>query len=285
MPNGCAHRRHGSDGKGCKYVNRAFVDYIENSLRDIPYDDILYNFEKKTAEEAEKTERRVRKAGLNDEKIINDLLVSEHADIREKYGEYRRAELKRRREHRMHVLFAKGTPIYFLAAVAVYLLISFATHAWNRTWLAIIVAVTVWYDTVGGWFVYELATKRRAFHIISRVILALGVMLTSVCVYLHFQMLAPFINCWVIVTGGVILMYCADVIFAAVTKQRMLIINILVYILASSPMLYVILCGVRVLQWRTGWLLIIGAIFLDILTVAGVLANRRKYVYKPEAAK
>ena len=81
-------------GKDVNTVNRAFVDYIENSLRDIPYDDILYNFEKKTAEEAKKTERRVRKAGLNDEKIINDLLVSEHADIREKYGEYRRAELR-----------------------------------------------------------------------------------------------------------------------------------------------------------------------------------------------
>ncbi len=273
------------DGKGRVRMNGKFIDYIENSLSDVSYDEILYNFEKKTADEAEKTECRVRKAGLDDEKIICDLLVSEHEDIREKYGEYRRAELKRRREHRMHVLFAKGTPIYFLAAVAVYLLMSFATHAWSRTWLAIIVAVTVWYDAVGGWFVYEIAAKRRALHVIARVILALGVMLTSVCVYLHFQMLLPFINCWVIVTGGVIAMYCADVIFAAVTKQRMMIINVLIYVLAASPMLYVILCGVRVLRWDTGWLLIIGAIFLDILIVAGVLVNRRKYVYKPEAAK
>ena len=266
-------------------MNERFIEYTERSLRSMPYDDILYSFEKQTVDGASETERRVRKAGLYDEKIIFDLLVSEYPDLPEQYAKFRRAELKRRREHRVHMLFIKGTPIYYLAAVAVYLLISFMTHAWDRTWLAVITAVTVWYDVVGGWFVGEFAVKRRAFHVISRVILALGVMLTSVCVYLHFQMLAPFENCWVIVTGGVILMYGADAVFSTVTKQRVRIINYLIYILAASPMLYVVLCGIRVLQWNTGWLIIIAAIVADVLIVVGALINRRKYVYKPEEVK
>ena len=266
-------------------MNEKFIEYTESSLRSIPYDDILYSFERQIADSAAATERRVRKAGLYDENIIFDLLVSEHSDLPEKYTEFRRTELKRRRERRMHMLFIKGTPVYYLAVIAVYLLISFMTHAWDRTWLAIITAVTVWYDTVGGWFVCEFAAKRRAFHVISRVILALGVMLTSVCVYLHFQMLAPFENCWVIVTGGVILMYGADAVFSAVTKQRVRIINYLIYIPAASPMLYVVLCGIRVLQWNTGWLIIIAALAADVLIVVGALINRRKYVYKPEEAK
>ena len=262
-------------------MNDRFIDYTEKSLRDIPYDDILLAFERKTVAAAEDTERRVRKAGLDDEKIIFDLLVSENENLPEKYRVFRRDELKRRREHRIHTLFAKGTPVYYIAAVAVFLFLGFFTKKWDKSWLAIIFAVTVWYDCVGGWFVYEFATKRRAFHVFSRVILALGVMLTSVCVYLHVLMLRPFLNCWVIVPAGVVAMYCADAIFASVTKQNLRIINYLTYILASSPMLYVVLCGVRVLQWNTGWLLITAAVAVDILITALVLINRRKYVYKP----
>lgn len=268
--------------KGGSEMLDRFIDYTEKSLSSVKYDDILYSFERKVVEEARETERRVRKAGLDDERIIFDLLVSEHTDLPDAYAEYRKAELRRRREHSIHKFIMKFTPVYFIVAVAVYLFIGFYTRAWNKSWLAIIFAVTLWYDSVGGYFIDNFAEKRRVFHPAARVILALGVMLTAVCVYLHVLMLAPFFNCWVIVPAGVFVMFWADGIFATVTKQPVRIINFLIYIIASSPMVYVVLSGLRILDWRTGWLVIIFALVLDFAVIVGALINRRKYVWHPE---
>ncbi len=269
--------------KGEIILNLKFAEYIKESLKDKPNDRILLTYQKKILTEGEEAEKRVRNAGLDDDKIILDLLKSEHQNLGDDYEAFRKAEKRRLGHKSMHKFFLIGTPIYMLVMVLIYLVISFATHRWRETWLMIITFVCAWTDFAAVYFAKEISEHRRAFHVFARVILALAVVFTSVAVYLHFLMLHNFENSWIIVPAGVAAMFCVDALFATLTKQSLKIINFLLYIPAGFAMLFIVLCGLHVIAWNVGWLLVILAVIIDIFVVIGALAAHRKYVYRPEA--
>ena len=201
------------------------TSYIENFFKDTPYDDILLQFERLLIDEWNETVSRVKKAGLKDDAVLGDLFLSAHTDLKAEYAEYRRAELKKRREKAMHKFLLWGTPIYYLIMVAVYLAVSFTTQNWRQSWLIVIGFVTLWVDTAGVLLVTEIASKRPIFHPIARVILGLSVMMTATLVYLIGLMLFRIPHFWVVFPAGVFVMYCVDAIFAKKTGQKMSIIN------------------------------------------------------------
>ena len=92
--------------------------YIEGVFRDVPYDDVLLQFERELLAEWEETRGRVTKAGLADENVLFDLFLSNHPDLPGEYAAYRKAELKKKREKRRHAFLVKGTPVWYLLMVA-----------------------------------------------------------------------------------------------------------------------------------------------------------------------
>ena len=95
--------------------------YIENVFKNVPYNDVLLQFERELLEAWEEMRARVMKAGLTDENVAFDLFLSGHPELPAEYAAYRKAVLKKRREKRRHRFFIIGTPIYYLLMVAVYL--------------------------------------------------------------------------------------------------------------------------------------------------------------------
>lgn len=256
--------------------------YIENVFRNISYDKILVKFERLLLEEWEETAARVREAGLSDENVIFDLFLSGHPDLPGEYAVFRKAELKKRREKLTHKILLWGTPVYYLLMIAVYLGVSFLTHNWRQSWLIIIGFVTLWVDTAGMLLILEIASKKRLFHPLARVILGLSVMMTAVLVYLVGLMLFQIPHFWVVFPAGVILMYCADAVFAKRTGQKLRILNYLVYVPAAAPMVYVFLAGIQAIPWHPGWLIVPLSVVVDIVIIIGKALDNRKYIYRPD---
>ena len=261
---------------------RDMAAYLENAFRDTPYDDVLLQFERELLDDYNALCARVREAGLRDENVIFDLFLSDHRDLPGEYAAFRKAALKRKREKATHSFRVKATPVYYLVMIAVYLGVSFLTQDWRRSWLIIIGFVTVWVDTVGMTLTLELAAKRRLFHPIARVLLALSVMMTTVLVYLVGLILFQIPRFWVVFPAGVCLMYCADAVFARLTGQKLRIINYLIYIPAAAPMIYVILAGVRLIPWHPGWLIAPLSVAVDLGLILGKALENSKYRYRPE---
>lgn len=260
---------------------RDMTQYIENALKDTPYDDILLKFERKLISEWNAMTGRVKKAGLADENVIFDLFFSGHPDLPGEYAAFRKAELKKRREKILHRFLIWATPVYSLIMIAVYLAVSFLTYNWSQSWLIIIGFITIWVDTVGLLLVFEIASKRRLFHPIARVILGLSVMMTTTLVYLVGLIIFAIPRFWVMFPAGVFLMYCADAVFAKLTGQKLRIINYLIYIPAGAPMIYVVLAGLHLIPWHPGWMIVLLAVIIDVFIIIGKVLENRKYIYRP----
>lgn len=86
-----------------------------------------------------------------------------------------------------------------------------------------------------------------------------------------------FLKSWVIVIAGVALIFVVDGIYMYRTKVRLAIINWLIYIPVVATMLYIILSGLGILAWNTGWMLIIVSLGLDLIVMYASLARNRKY--------
>ena len=256
--------------------------HLEDVFKNTPYDDILLKFERGLIGEWNETEARLRQTGLKDEQVIYDLFLSFHPDLPGEYEAFRKAEIKKRREKATHKFLLWGTPVWFLLMIGVYLGVSFLTGDWARSWLAIIFFVTFWVDLAGLLIVKELASKRRLFHPIARVILGLAVMMTAVFIYLHGLMLFHIPHFWVVIPAGVFFIYVADAVFARKTGQKLRILNYLVYIPAAAPMVYVVLAGARLIPWHPGWLIVPLSLIADVAIIVGKAIENGKYIYRPD---
>lgn len=258
------------------------VRLIEEKLASEKYDDILLKFQHKMLDEFHETEKRMQYAGLDNDKVILDLFESQHRDMPAEYKLFRTLEQRKRSEKRMHKFLLIGTPVYYLIMIAVYLGISFMTSNWAQSWLIVIAFVTVWVDTTAVILSKEIALKRRLFHPLARVLTALGVMMTTSFIYLIGLILFRIPHFWVLFPAGVTLMFITDGIFAYFTDQKLRIINYLIYVPATMPMIYVILGGLQIIPWNPGWLIVLLGVVIDAIIAIFKILDNRKYIYRPE---
>ena len=123
----------------------------------------------------------------------------------------------------------------------------------------------------------KITSMKRIFHIFARILLAMDVMVLTVAAFLFSLVMIGFLKSWVIVIAGVALIFVVDGIYMYRTKVRLAIINWLIYIPVVATMLYIILSGLGILAWNTGWMLIIVSLGLDLIVMYASLARNRKY--------
>ena len=168
------------------------------------------------------------------------------------------------------------TAFYFSAVLILYLIVSFLTRRWSLTWLLPAAGVTLWAEWLFSLCVGKLVTERRVFHPTARAFLAFGVLLLSVFAFLCGAFLFDVHRSWLLLLWGVIVMLIADAVFGLALKEKLMIINILVYIPVVAALLFVTLCLHGVLPWTPGWVLIPAALLLDLAIVAVRLLRHRK---------
>ncbi len=260
-----------------------FIDYIENSCKNIEDNHISYIFKKKLLDEMTQRANEITSAGLRDEKVIADLLADEFPDIEKQYRVFEKAEKKKSRGKFWRIVLALGGVLYFFGIFATYFFVSGTTGEWGKSWLIIVGGIFSMIIFYVSFLIKKLYHWHRFLHPLARVLLAGCVMLASVFTFLFvLMMFDPGIS-WIIVILGIMAMLIADLIFAFVTKQKFRTISLFAYMPVLATMLYIVLAGSGVITWLAGWPIIFVGFAVDAIIALTIAASNAKYfMYKQE---
>ncbi len=258
-----------------------FIDYIEESCKNIEDTQISYKYKRKLLDEMTERANEITMAGLRDEKVLADLIATEYPNIEENYTAYKKSEKKKARASLFRKLFALGGVLFFIAIFVVYFSISASTHAWDKTWLIIVGGIFTMIIFYMSLLAKRLYLWKRWLHPLVRLIIAGCIVLLSVFMFLFvLAMLDPGMS-WTIIIMGVMLALVADLIFAFATKQKFRTIFAFVYMPIIATMLYIILAGFNVVSWLGGWPIIFIGIALDLIIAFAIISHNAKYfMYK-----
>lgn len=261
---------------------KIFIDKIEDACKDVKYSEILYKYKRDLLDEMNDRACDVQQAGLTDDKVVADLILSEYPDIRGDFNRYYAKEKQRRKESIQHKLLLIGTPLLILLAVAIYIIQGILFHTWSGNWLIIVGTVFAMCILCALAAIRKILRLKKLFHPIARLLVAGSVMLVAVFIFLLCGVEIGWGSTWPIVPGGVIALLVGDLIFAFATHQKFSMINVFIYIPAIFTMLYIIFAALGILSWGTGWALIFVGIALDAIIGLSVLLENAKYKYKQE---
>lgn len=261
---------------------KIFIDKIENEFKDVKYSEILYQYKRRLLDEMNDRACDVRQAGLSDESVIEDLILSEYPNIKEDYNRYYAAEKRRRKEALEHKLLLIGTPLLIILSVAIYIVQGILFDTWAGNWLIIVGTVFAMCILCALAGIRKIMRLKKIFHPIARLLAAGCVMLVFVFIFLLCGVTIGWSATWPIVPGGVAALLISDLIFAFLTRQKFAMINTFVYLPAIFTMLYIILAAFGIVTWGRGWALIFLGVAVDAIIGLLILLNNAKYKYKQE---
>ncbi len=256
---------------------KQFIDYIESVLPDQKGDKLMFKFKRKVLDEMNERYLEVSQRGISNQKVISDLIISEHADLKAEYKAYYEKETSAAKEKRRAIFNVAGSVIYIIGLIIVYLAISFITQNWAQSWLIVVDGILLWVAYLLSLGVCKISSMRRIFHVFARVLLALDVMVVTVAMFLFALVMSGFSRSWVIIIAGIAMMFVADGAYAKITGQKFAIINYLIYIPVVATMLFIIICALGIVAWDIGWLLIIASLFADICVMYASAARNKRY--------
>lgn len=263
---------------------RNFIEYIEESCKDIKDTQISYKYKKKLLDEMTERANEITGAGLRDEKVLADLIADEYPDIEKNFYIYEKAEKKKARAKILRMIFAVGGVIFFIAMFTAYFSISKSTGAWDKTWLIIVGGIFSMIIFYTAFLIRRLYHWHRFLHPLARVLITGCIMLLSIFSFLFVLVMFDPGYSWIFVITGIMLSFIADLIFAFSTKQKFRTISLFVYMPAIFTMLYIILAGAGIISWLTGWPLILVGLAVDLIIALTIAASNAKYfMYKQEA--
>lgn len=255
-----------------------FSDYIESCLNDYPNDHDTYKYKRSVQDGMLARVKEIRSHGLDNEKVIYDLVVSETKEkkIRNGYFEFLK-ELKVQKFKKMLPFISIG---YVFLLLLMFFFVGGVFDLWHPGWLIIEGGITFLIIFLLMFLVSRL--NKHKWYPVMRLIVAGSVMILTQFLFLLFRIPFHFEKSYMIFLCAVPLMFICDTVLATLTKQRMVIVNYLICIPIVSVFVYVLLGLLHVVAWYPGWLIIIAGLLIDVGVILGVIKYNQKYTYKPE---
>lgn len=263
---------------------RDFIDYIEDSCRNLKDNHMSYLYKKSLLDRMTERANEITRAGLKSEKIISDLIADEFGDLEVGYPVFVKEEKRRQRAQLLKFILPIGGLVAFVMIFVAYFTVSRITLAWDKTWLIIvggIFAMIIFYLSFG---IRRLCRMQRVFHPIARVLIVGCVMLFMVFVFLFWLMMLPEeVTTWPILPAGIILALISDLVFAYRTRQKLRTASLLVYMPVIATMIYIILAAYGIITWLGGWPVILLGLLADLIYIVAVIMGNMKYfMYRQE---
>ena len=247
---------------------KTVLNFIDEAFRQIPETDRSYKYKMQLVSEVTERANELTHRGIKDEKVIEDLIISEHPDIKGEFESVLREEKKAKRRKYFVALNTLGTVIFCLVVLVAFFIHLFKVDN-GLSWIILVAGASVisaYYTFIGG---LRFVRKREIiFHITTRLHLAFSVMLVFALAF--FIMLFKFniIHSWVMFLAGAITVLVCDGLFAHFSRQRFAVFMYLAYIPLAAAILYIILAVTGAVAWQTGWLLIPLALIADAVIIA-----------------
>ena len=219
-----------------------FVEYINSALPDKPGDKLLFKFKKSTLDEMNQRAVEIAgRGGIHDEKVIGDLVKSEHEDLKSEYEAYYAKQTDSQRTKRAVLGNIFGSIAYIVAIITVFLGVSFATDMWKYTWIIVVDGILLWVDYLLSLGIRKLVSMKRIFHVFARILLFGAVIIFSVAAFLLVVALTDLPNSWLIVIVGLALAFVCDGVFALATNARLTVIYWLLYIPIIAAFVFIVI--------------------------------------------
>lgn len=254
-----------------------FIKYIDSQLPPQDNNRLLYKFKRSVLEEMNLRYSEVMQRGITNTKVITDLVISEHPDLESDYKAFCTSYNAKDRAKRKFILNTAGSLVYIVCLIIAYLGISFVTQKWSFTWLIVVDGILLWTVYILHLLMQKVMTLKKVFRILARLLLAGQLVISFVAVFLLVLKFTGSPLSWLIVIAGVASMFIGDAVFLLITKRKLAIMNILLYIPVVATMLYIMLAAASVLTWSTGWLLIIFSLLLDFLIITLKIGSNKKH--------
>ncbi len=247
----------------------SFIEYVNSALpeKDKRNNGILFKFKKKTLDEMTQRAIEVSARGLNDRKVVEDLIISEHSDLAAEYEEYYKKATASQRAKRAVIMNVVGSLIYLLTLVVVYLGLSFATQAWNMTWAIIVDGILLWVVYLLSLGIKKFTAMKRIFHIFARILLGGAIIITTVAVYLLLLAVTDNTveNRWLVLIFGLIGMIVCDGAYASLAHHRLAILNWLLYVPVIATFVFIVIGASALMPWNVAWLIIPLSLLVDFV--------------------
>ena len=256
---------------------KRIMEYIDSSLSAFPQNKYSEKFRQNLIDEVTERANDITHAGLSDEKVIEDLIISEHNDIKTEYKEYIKELNASKNKRRNFLIKLFISVIYFLTVLCLYFVISSATKAWSVTWVLPVCSVIVYISVILFIPIATLSKKNTLFVTqTARLILPFIVFNYSTVAFLIFHFVFGFEKSWLVFIAGVVLMFVADGIYVEKTAERFAIFFHLLYIVPAFAMFYIIFAALNIIPWSIGWVMIPGSlvIVLAVIVIRLIMHNR-----------
>jgi hypothetical protein len=253
-----------------------FVQYINSVLPDREGNELLYRFKKKTLDEMNARAVEVTgRGGILSRKVVEDLIISEHADLVSEYSAFETQETAKIKARRSFLGNIIGSAVFIILLITVFIAVSMATDLWKYTWIIVVDGILLWVVYLLGLGIKKLVSMKRIFHFLARLLLFGAVVVTMVAVFLAFVALTDLPHSWLLVIIGLILAFVCDGIFAEITKARLRIIYWLIYIPVISVFLFIILGALNILAWNVAWMIIPLSLVVDLIIIYAAIRRNR----------
>lgn len=253
-----------------------FVQYINSALPGGEGNELVYRFKKKTLDEMNARALEVTgRGGILSRKVVEDLIISEHADLAGEYKEFEAHETAKIKARRSLLGNIIGSLVYIILLITVFLGVSMATDLWKYTWIIVVDGILLWVVYLLGLGIKKLVSMKRIFHVFARILLFGAVVVTMVAVFLAFVALTDLPHSWLFVIIGLILAFVCDGLFAEITKARLRIIYWLIYIPVISVFLFIIIGALDILAWSVAWMIIPLSLVVDLIIIYAAIRRNR----------
>lgn len=212
--------------------------------------------------------------GMTDEDAIYDLCIDSLGNFKSTLSDFENRLDNVKKAAPKVGAYALTAFAVALFIVVIYLAVSFATKAWDKTWLMIIGGAFAGVIAASIFGIVKYAKKQkylpvRGFtHIIIISLFALS--------FFMLRFLTDLPNCWLAFLVMVVAIIIADTAEAYAFDSKTKLADLLAAIAITSVMVYVIL-GILGGYWHPYWLIIVCGIIVDIaVMIASLLLYSRK---------
>lgn len=253
-----------------------YTDYVDKELSVFEDTKNLYLFKKEILSQMAQRANEIIASGIDDEKVLNELVISEYKDIDKLYGKFISAKKEKKKSSANIKLIIAGILGFVLLLTIVFLCVSFATGAWAKTWVIMLFGLVAALVGISVAVSKKTEKKLGKNNIIVRAFAALDVFFVSAFLFCLLRFVFVYEKAWLVFVLAVVCALVTDIVLAIKNKEKTVLLNALIYIPAITSILYVLFSLLGVLLWHPGWLMIVFSVMVDMVIVIVKLIKNQK---------
>lgn len=255
-------------------LTERFKKYLEQQFRTISPTREAMEYREEVLRNLLDRAQEYRIKGMTDENAIYDLCIDSLGDFASTLKDFESRLDNVKRALPKAGIIALCAVAFSLFVVIAYLTVSFATKAWDKTWLIFIAGVFTGVIACALYGIVKFAKrkKRLAVRGLSHVIIVAAFTM----LFLFLEILSNLPNCYFVFLIMVIAMLVTDTAEAYSYGSKSRLFDLLATVEVTAVLVYVILGIAGVVAWHPYWLIPVIAALLDVIILIVAISRFAK---------